>query len=48
MLDEVAALVVSRRHAPSASATLTDDGLQVPADITSFIDGTPTPIHLDL
>jgi hypothetical protein len=48
LLDDVAALVLSDDTAAIQARYATDDRLRVPADITSFIDGVPTPVHLPL
>lgn len=46
VVDEVAALVVSDDFAAIRERYLTDDLLRVPPDISSMIDGRPTPVHL--
>lgn len=48
LLDEVAALVMTDDTAAIRDRYATDDQLRVPADITSFVDGVPTKVHLDL
>jgi hypothetical protein len=48
LLDEIAALVATGDTAAIRHRYDTDDRLRVPADITSFLDGVPTKVHLDL
>ena len=48
LLDEVAALVVADDTTAIRQRYATDDRLRVAADITSFVDGIPTQVHLDL
>lgn len=46
VVDEVAAMVVSDDFAAIRERYRTDDRLRVPPDISSMIDGHPTPVHL--
>ena len=48
LLDDVAALATTDDIDAIRHRYDTDDRLRVPADITSFINGKPTPVHLDL
>jgi hypothetical protein len=48
VLDDVARLATSDNFAAIREHYLSDDGLRVPADITSFINGEPVDVHLAL
>ena len=48
VIDEVAALAASDDTAAIRARFASDDGLRVPADITSYQDGVAVAVHLDL
>jgi hypothetical protein len=48
VIDEVAALAARDDTAAIRARFASDDGLRVPADITSFQDGVAVAVHLDL
>lgn len=48
VLDDVAAMVVRDDFERVRARYLEDDGLRVPPDITSFIDGEEVAVHLEL
>jgi hypothetical protein len=47
-VDELAALATAGDFVDLRRRYTTDDAVRVPADITSFVDGEPEPVHLDL
>ena len=47
-IDELAALATAGSFGAVRERYRTDDDLRVPADITSFIDGNPVAVHLEL
>lgn len=48
LLDELAALAGQPDSDAIRARYAADDGLRVPPDITSFVDGRPVVVHLDL
>lgn len=48
VLDEVAALATGDDVDAIRARYEADDRLRVPPDITTIVDGRPTPAHLDL
>jgi hypothetical protein len=48
VLDDVAALATSDDFRAVRERFLNDDGLRVPADISSFINGELIDVHLEL
>jgi hypothetical protein len=48
VLDELAELVGGDDIGAVRDRYLTDEHVRVPSEITSFIDGRPVPVHLDL
>jgi hypothetical protein len=48
LLDDVAALANTGDTSAIRDRYATDDQVRVSPDITSFVDGAPTEVHLDL